>query len=84
MIGFYLDSKKSGHHIFDRQNRSRFLAKFLNVINLPGIYGVKSKKDDLAKFFDSKNNFLTQDFPVSLFSTLFPSHHTPRATRQNL
>lgn len=78
MIGFYLDSKKSGHHIFDRQNTSRFLAKFLNVINLPGIYGVKSKKDDLAKFFDSKNNFLTQDFPVVSFPR-FSHPITPRA-----
>ena len=77
MIGFYLDSKKSGHNIFDRQNMSRFLAKFLKVINLPGIYGVKSKKDDLAKFFDT-------GFPSGLFSTFFPSHHTPRATRQKL
>lgn len=84
MIGFYLDSKKSGHHIFDRQNTSRFRAKFLNVINLPGIYGVKSKKDDLAKFFYSKNNFLTQDFPVVSFPHFFPSHHTPCATRQKL
>ena len=78
MIGFYLDSKKSGHHIFDRQNTSRFLAKFLNVINLPGIYGVKSKKDDLEKFFDSKNNFLRQDFPVVSFPR-FSLPITPRA-----
>ena len=75
MIGFYLNSKKSGHHIFDRQNTSRFRAKFLNVINLPGVYGVKSKKCDLAKLFDSKNNSLTQDFSLPRFSLSI----TPRA-----
>ena len=62
----------------DKIYTSRFRAKFLNVIKLPGVYGVKSKKWDLAKFFDSKNNFLTQDFPVVSFPR-FSLPITPRA-----
>ena len=36
------------------------------------------------KTFRLKEQLFDTGFPSRLFSTLFPSHHTPRATRQNL
>ena len=73
MIGFYPSRKNQAiTFLTDKIYTSRFRAKFLNVIKLPGVYGVKSKKCDLAKLFNSKNNFLTQDFPVVSFPLFFP------------
>ena len=79
-----LNSKKSGHHIFDRQNTSRFLAKFLNVKKSTWYIRRKIKEIRSCKFFDPKNNFLTQDFPVVSFTRFLPYHHTLRATRERL